>query len=84
MSTLHVKIMTPERIPFDGSVASVTMQSAWDSLAVLPGHIGLITLTEPGQAILKGRDGQVHVIQVGAGTLQVHHDRVTILVDSAA
>ena len=78
---LHLRVITPtERLLDQESVEAFacTMKEA-GALEIMPGHLPLIGVTEPGTVeYLVGED--VKELQVGTGILDVEKNSVTLLV----
>ena len=81
MSTLTIKIVTPQKVAFEGSSEMVTGPSFDGEFGVLPNHTQFLTLNEPGILTLgQNKSGQSFV--VGKGFAEVADNVVTFLVDS--
>ncbi len=84
MPELHVKLITQERVLFDGAAESVMVPAANGYLGVLPKHAPLMAAL--GNGVLKisrgGKDEEVYYAVFG-GFLQVKDDLVTVLADQA-
>ena len=79
---LALEIVTAERVVYADEVDMVTAPGADGELGILPHHAALFTLLNPGELrVRKGND--VTRIAIGGGFLEVHHDRVSILADTA-
>ena len=80
-STFQLEIVTPERATFSGEVSEVTVPGRIGELGILPGHLPLMTLTQPGELRAQTSDGE-RVFAVGAGFAEVGVGRVSVLVSS--
>ena len=81
MSTLTIKIVTPQKVAFEGSSEMVTGPSFDGEFGILPNHTQFLTLSEPGIITLgEKKSGQSFV--VGKGFAEVADNVVTFLVDS--
>lgn len=49
MAQLNLKIVTPERIVFEGAVDSLTAMTEQGEITILPNHIPLLTLLRAGE-----------------------------------
>ena len=81
MSTLTIKIVTPQKVAFEGNSEMVTGPSFDGEFGILPNHTQFLTLNEPGVITLgEKKSGQSFV--VGKGFAEVADNVVTFLVDS--
>jgi len=82
MSKLNLKIVTPEKLVFEGEVEMVNVNTTEGQLGILPGHINLMAELNPGELEIKlGNKNEIFTI--GNGFLQVTHSQTTILTDLA-
>lgn len=81
--SLHLQIITPEKIVFDEDVDQVSLPTETGQITVLPKHVGLITNIEPGEMIYKKHQKETH-LATGFGFAQVGPADVKVLIDLAA
>jgi F-type H+-transporting ATPase subunit epsilon len=79
---LHLEIVTPERLAFEGEVDEVIVPGSEGELGILPHHAPLISLLGQGVLRLK-RGGEEEVFAIFGGFLQVRPDRVVVLAETA-
>ncbi|MGB3329677.1 MAG: F0F1 ATP synthase subunit epsilon [Thermomicrobiales bacterium] len=83
MAKLHVEVVTGERIVFQMDDVDMAVVPGVDGmLGILPGHAQLISLLQNGELRVK-KGGAEESIVVFGGFVEVSHDRVTILADTA-
>ena len=82
MAKLHLEIVTPEKLSFQGDVDSVVIPGSEGELGVLPMHIPLMTQIKPGELVIS-RDGKRDYLAVGEGFATITQERVNILTDMA-
>jgi F-type H+-transporting ATPase subunit epsilon len=82
MATLHLEIVTPEKLIFEGDVDSIVIPGSEGELGVLPQHIPLMTQIKPGEVVIS-KDGKKDYLAVGEGFATVTQERVNILTDMA-
>ena len=75
-------IITPDRTVFTGHVLSVTLPTPSGEITVLPHHISLVTVVEPGSLIARDERGE-HLFAVSRGTIEVDTSGIRVLVRSA-
>ncbi len=81
---LHFKIITPLRTALDAEVVSVKLPATEGEMEVLPGHADIIASVANGELSYRvlGEPG-VKNLFVGGGFLQVEHDNVLLVTDTA-
>jgi F-type H+-transporting ATPase subunit epsilon len=75
---LHVQVVSPERVVFEGDVESVRAPAFDGDLGILPRHAPMVTLLGTGTLRLGSRQFTVH-----GGVLQVVDDQVRVITDQA-
>ncbi len=80
---MHFKIITPMRTALEADVLSVHLPGTEGELEVLPGHAGMITSVANGELIYRPVDSEPASLFVGGGFLQVQHDNVLLVTDTA-
>jgi len=80
--SLTCEIVTAERVLFSGEVDVVMAPGVEGQLGILPHHAPLITALQPGELIVRKGDEE-EIFVVGGGFMEVAHNKVTILADSA-
>jgi F-type H+-transporting ATPase subunit epsilon len=81
-NTLHVEVVTAERELYNGEADIVDVPGSDGQLGILPEHAPLLALLGSGALEIK-RNGEVDILFISGGFLEVTHDRVTILADTA-
>jgi len=82
--TLHVELVSPERILYAGEADMVVARTPDGELAFLTGHTPFLgALVEAPVRIKPAGGGEEVVAAVHGGFVEVSHDRVTILSDLA-
>lgn len=83
MNTLHLEIVTPEKLIFSEEVDMVVVPGAEGELGILPHHIALFTKIKPGELKIKKTNKEEYLAITG-GFLDVSGTgNVTILADYA-
>jgi len=80
---MHLIILTPDKQIFEGSVEKVTFPGSAGSFQVLQNHAPLVSTLRPG-TIVYGGDKKEYALHVEEGLVEVSHNRITVLVASAA
>ena len=83
MNKINLKITTPERVVYkDEEVDSITLPTSQGEITVLPGHIPLISVLQPGEIVVRNSKEEI-VMAVSGGFLEVLSTKVVILADTA-
>lgn len=82
MAQLYLKIVTPEKLIYDGEVDMVTLTSSEGELGILPHHVALMAKLLPGELRIKNK-GKTEILASGDGFIQVADNTLTILTDLA-
>jgi F-type H+-transporting ATPase subunit epsilon len=82
--TLHVEVVSPERILWTGEASRVIARTiGGGDIAFLTGHTHFVGALEIWPVLVHGEDGSDETIAVHGGFIEVSHDRVTVLSDVA-
>lgn len=82
MNSLHLEIVTPERIAYADEVDMVEVPGADGVLGILPGHVPLFAQLIEGELVIKKREQEFY-LALGGGFIEVTKAKVTILVTRA-
>ena len=81
--TLHLRVVSPEKIVFEGE-ASALVAPAWDGMVgILPGHAPYLSLIGHGALTVDLPGGGSESFQVAGGVLKVLSNKVTVLTEYA-
>jgi len=83
--TLMCEIVTPERILYTNEVEMVVATTERGEIGILPLHQAIVTTLAPGEVRLKfgPNASDWEFFTTSTGYLQVHEDKVIVLVDDA-
>ena len=79
---MHVDVVAAEHSILSEEADVVLARTQDGQIGILPHHAPLLTLLAPGELRLR-RGADEHVVAVSGGFLEVGHNRVTVLADSA-
>jgi F-type H+-transporting ATPase subunit epsilon len=83
MAKLSVEVVTGERVVYEQDDVDIVVSRTAEGVAgILPRHVPLIAMLVPGEMRVK-KAGQEQVLAVYGGFLEVAHNRVRVLADSA-
>jgi len=80
--SLQLEILTGERVVYSGEADVVVAPGADGQLGILPHHAPLLTLLQPGELLVKQGEEEVSMA-ISGGFLEVEHDKVIVLADTA-
>jgi len=76
---LTVEVVSPEKLVWSGAATSVSARTLDGDIGILPEHISLLGVLEPGVVSIKSVDGSTVDIDMANGFLSVNKNRVSIL-----
>jgi len=83
MASLDVRVVSPDKIVFEGEAAAV-VAPAWDGqVGILPGHAPMLALMGSGPLSVDRPGGGSDSFHVAGGVLKVERDTVTLLTEYA-
>ena len=80
--SLLLEIVTPESKVYSDQVDSVVVPTVEGELGILPGHIPILAMLNPGELVVSS-GGKTEYLAVDKGFAQVLGDKVSILTDGA-
>lgn len=82
--TLHVEVVSPERILWTGDADMVTARTlGGGDIAFLTGHAPFVGALDIGKVAIRPAEGADELVAVHGGFVEVSKNRVTILSDVA-
>ncbi|PIR94431.1 ATP synthase F1 subunit epsilon [Candidatus Falkowbacteria bacterium CG10_big_fil_rev_8_21_14_0_10_39_11] len=82
MDKINFKIATPEKVVFKEQVDQITLPTMQGEITILPNHIPLIAVLQPGELkIVIGQEEKM--LSVSGGFIEVLADKVVVLADTA-
>ncbi len=81
--TIKFEIVTPERVVLKEEITQITVPTKSGEITVLPGHIPLVAPLVAGVIETKKIDGEVEIMSISGGFVEVLRDKVVILADTA-
>ena len=79
---IHLRVLTEAGLALEEQADSVIAPGERGYLGFLRHHAPLVTTVSPGALTWRTGEGLVRVARVGAGLLEILHDRLTLLTDS--
>lgn len=78
----HLRILTPEKVVFDGEVTTTKIPGLEGYFEVLKDHAPLISLLREGSVNTTDTTGQKHTWVVTGGVVEVFKNNVRLLADA--
>lgn len=78
---LHLKIISPERIVYDGPSSLVTVPGTMGAFQILQNHAPIISSLEEGLLSWDVAEGDRQQLQVKGGFVEVLHNVVSVCVE---
>ena len=78
---LKLKIVTPEKIAYDGEVVSVLVPGTMGQFEILTGHAPVISSLENGIVEYAVSDGTKEKLQISGGFVSVQQNEVSLCVE---
>ena len=83
MAGLHFELVSPARLLFSGSVASVTIPGTEGEMGIFPGHAPILSRLKPGVVTVYKDGGGTDRIFVRGGMVEVNPQGLTLLAEVA-
>ncbi|MBQ2803149.1 MAG: ATP synthase F1 subunit epsilon [Lachnospiraceae bacterium] len=78
--SFELRIITPERVFYEGEVEMVEFNTTEGQIGILPGHIPLTVIVKPGILNIYEKDGEKEAA-LHSGFVEILPERVTILAE---
>lgn len=79
----RLKVVTPERVMWDGDVTEIIVRTTEGEIGVLAHHMQIISPLMPHLMTVYQPNGKIEQMTVSGGFIEVKDDGVTILADSS-
>ena len=81
--TIKFEIVTPEQVILKEEVVRATIPTKSGEVTILPDHIPLVSILQPGLIEVEKVSGDIEVMVVSGGFLEVLSGKIVILADYA-
>ncbi|MFA5023751.1 MAG: ATP synthase F1 subunit epsilon [Patescibacteria group bacterium] len=81
--TIQFEIVTPERVVLRQEILQITVPTTSGEITILPDHIPLVSVLQPGVVEVKRVDNVIEIMAVSGGFIEVMKDKIVILADTA-
>lgn len=82
-NTINLEIVTQEKTILSTEATQVSLPAVDGEITILPNHRALTSTMKAGDVLIVHPDGKEQLLVVSPGFIQVEHNRVTVLADSA-
>ena len=79
-----LKVVTPDRVVFEGKTTSVVAPGSIGYLGILRDHAPLVTTLDKGNLTYKDESGSVHTFKIEGCFLEVLKNRALVLTDQVS
>lgn len=80
-NTFRLQVISPARVFFDEDVSMVELRTSEGEIGVLPGHIPLTAVLQPGTLRIQQEGGQKEAALLD-GFVEIRGDKVTVLAEA--
>jgi F-type H+-transporting ATPase subunit epsilon len=80
---IKFEIATPERVVLKEEIFQVTVPTEEGEITVLPKHSPLVSILKPGVLEIKKVDGEIEIMSVSGGFVEVLLNKIVVLADTA-
>ncbi|WP_419919733.1 F0F1 ATP synthase subunit epsilon [Candidatus Poriferisocius sp.] len=80
---LSIELVSPEEIVYSGEAEMVVARTTDGEIAFQPGHVPFLGVLVPGDVRVYTTDGTKTTIAVERGFVEIAHDNVAVLSDTA-
>ena len=82
MKVFPLEIISPDGVKYQGESVSMTLSTTSGYLTILPNHTPLFTVLQPGELVIRNKDGEEY-FSIGGGFLEITSKKVVVLADKA-
>jgi len=80
---IKFEIVTPEKSVLKRDIVSATIMTTSGEITVLADHIPLVTVLKPGVLEMKDENGEIEIMSLSGGFMEVMRDKIVVLADTA-
>lgn len=81
MNKLELKIVSAEKILFEGYITVVKLPGTEGDFSLLPKHAALISSLKDGEIVYRTENGNSHNITIRGGFVEVNKNVVTVCIE---
>lgn len=80
MKELHLSIVSPEKMIFDGRVNSVTLPGTIGSFTILPQHAPIVSSLQAGKLSYVTESNEEQVMEIQGGFVEMSDGEVSVCI----
>jgi len=80
---IKFEVVTPERVVLRENILQASIPTKSGEITVLPNHIPLVSIISPGVIEIKKENGELEIMAVSGGFVEVLQGKIVILADTA-
>jgi len=78
---LYLKIITPERLLFEGEIKIIKLPGSMGSFEIMENHASIISTLIKGKIMVKDTIGVISYFEIKGGLAEVSNNEVKVLVE---
>ncbi|MCK9160428.1 MAG: ATP synthase F1 subunit epsilon [Bacteroidaceae bacterium] len=80
MDKLHLSIVSPEKVLFDGDISSVTLPGTVGSFTILPHHAPIVSSLKAGKLVYMTEDDHEQEMDIQGGFIELSNGDISVCV----
>ena len=77
---MEIKILTPEKLLFEGEIKSVKLQGLNGKFEILKNHAPIVSVLVKSDVVVKDMEDNEHTFSIKGGMLDMSDNKISILV----
>ena len=77
---MQLRIVSPEKVEYDGAVESVLVPGTMGQFEILTNHAPIISSLSVGEVVYTAADGK-HTINISGGFVEVQKNKVSLCIE---
>lgn len=77
---METKILTPEKLLFEGEIKSVKLQGLNGKFEILNNHAPIVSVLVKSDVVVKDMEDNEHTFSIKGGMLEMSDNKISILV----
>lgn len=77
---MEIKILTPEKLLFEGEIKSVKLQGLNGKFEILNNHAPIVSVLVKSDVVIKDMEDNEHTFSIKGGMLEMSDNKISILV----